>query len=338
MKTISFASTPFAVASVVILFFYNILILHQLPSSYSVVLRSLEEHQQQSNHSSSKPLKINGIEHRLKHNISTRNIVSSELSTFEKKILSLSEQPFNKASSLWSNKQGHLYIAEAGSKRILEIDSNGELWAVAGNGESSVHTQEEAADARLVGIDTPYDIIGDNRGNLYFTECDFNRIQKVELSTYRLTVVAGDLRGESGLTEDGYQARGSKLSCPWGIYLDSAAEDVYFVEHGTCQIRRINSHTGWLETIAGNGRCGGQVLNGAEAFLSPLNSPYNLFINQFGDIFFTENALQQVFRIHKSTNLIELFAGDGTSKNLKNGLHAKKASFISPMGIVGKFG
>jgi hypothetical protein len=178
--------------------------------------------------------------------------------------------------------------------------------------------------------------MGDNRGNLYFTECDFNRIQKVELSSYRMTVVAGDFEGESGLTEDGHQAKGSKLSCPWGIYLDNAAADVYFVEHEACMIRRISGSTGMLETIAGNGRCGGQGLDGVKASLSQLNSPYNLYINKFGDIFFTENVLQQVYRISKSTGTIELYAGDGSAMNAKDGLEAKKASLISPMGIVGK--
>ena len=77
-------------------------------------------------------------------------------------------------------------------------------------------------------------------------------------------------------------------------------------------------------------------MDGVKVSLSQLNSPYNLYINKFGDIFFTENVLQQVYRISKSTGLIELYAGDGGVMSAKDGLEAKKASLISPMGIVGK--
>jgi sugar lactone lactonase YvrE len=100
----------------------------------------------------------------------------------------------------------------------------------------------------------------------------------------------------SAYTGDGASATKASLNTPRGIFVD-ANENVYFADQLNLAIRRIDSTTGFISTVAGHNA--GSVSSctasgvtssgdGAAATSATLACPYGLTIDQYGNIFIAE--------------------------------------------------
>ncbi len=97
---------------------------------------------------------------------------------------------------------GALYIAEQTSHRIRRIDSNGIIETYAGNGVPGYSGDGGPADE--ANIKSPFRMMFDQKGNLYFSDRDNNRIRKVDTEGI-ITTVAG--HGNIGWMQDGLEVR-----------------------------------------------------------------------------------------------------------------------------------
>ena len=97
---------------------------------------------------------------------------------------------------------GELYIAEETSHRIRKIDKEGKIIHVAGagitgyggDGGPAIHAQ----------LKSPYRMVFDKEGNLYFSDRDNNRIRKIDRQGI-ITTVAGN--SNVGWLQDGLEVR-----------------------------------------------------------------------------------------------------------------------------------
>ena len=118
-----------------------------------------------------------------------------------------------------------------------------------------------------------------------------------------ITTVAG---GGTAYPGDGGQATDAALSLPTWIALDSAG-NIYISDHDHYRVRKVYTD-GIISTIAGTGIAGFSG-DGGPATEAQLNGSYGIAVDNFGNIFFSDNL-----RIRKidTNGIINTIAGDGT--------------------------
>ncbi|MCH8208804.1 MAG: SMP-30/gluconolactonase/LRE family protein [Nitrospinae bacterium] len=97
---------------------------------------------------------------------------------------------------------GDLYIAEETSHRIRKIDKNGIISRVAGTGVPGF--SGDGGPATQAQLKSPYRMVFDSAGNLYFTDRDNNRVRKIDVSGTIATIAGND---NIGWMQDGLEVR-----------------------------------------------------------------------------------------------------------------------------------
>jgi uncharacterized repeat protein (TIGR03803 family) len=128
---------------------------------------------------------------------------------------------------------GNLFIADSGNNCIREVDTNGFITTLAGNGMSGYFGDGgPASDAEL---NNPTAVSVDAAGNVFVTDSGNNRIREVDTNGI-ITTVAGN--GMSGYSGDGGPASNAELNGPASVVVD-AAGNVFVTDSGNNRIREI---------------------------------------------------------------------------------------------------
>ncbi len=98
--------------------------------------------------------------------------------------------------------RGDLFIAEETSSRIRKIDGQGTISLVAGSGGPGF--SGDGGPASEAQIKSPYRMVFDTQGNLYFSDRDNNRIRRIDPDGI-IATVAG--HGNYGWMQDGLEVR-----------------------------------------------------------------------------------------------------------------------------------
>ncbi|MCK0130373.1 T9SS type A sorting domain-containing protein [Flavobacteriaceae bacterium F08102] len=148
--------------------------------------------------------------------------------------------PANKAqlanpTGLALDNNGHLFISDSGNERIRQVDLNtGIITTIAGNGRTGF--SEDGVFAVTASLSNPLGLAVDVVGDLYFVDRNNNMVRKVDMTTGKLTTVAGN--GKQGFSGDGSLATEAKLSNPTGLAFNKSG-DLYIVDRGNNRIRKI---------------------------------------------------------------------------------------------------
>jgi hypothetical protein len=102
-------------------------------------------------------------------------------------------------------------------------------------------------------LSAPVSVAFDSAGNFYVADYENNVVRKVTIATGFITTVAGT--GTGGYSGDGGPATSAKLFLPCGIALDSAG-NLYIADSTNNRIRKVDSGTGYISTVAGTGTAG----------------------------------------------------------------------------------
>ncbi len=176
---------------------------------------------------------------------------------------------------------------------------------------------------------SPQDMALGPDGSIYIADTWNHRI-RVVAPTGTITTFAGI--GESGFSGDGGPATAARFSYPYGIVVDPAG-NVYVTDIGNAVVRRIDSATGVITTIAGNGTEGfsGDGGNATEAML---NAPRGITLHPTtGDLYIADTMNNRVRKIALSTGIITTVAGDGGSGSGGDGSQATSADMKQPSDV-----
>lgn len=155
----------------------------------------------------------------------------------------------NLPSGVAVDQEGDLFISDSGNNRIRKIQaSTGTISTVAGNGISGY--AGDGGTAVGAELSNPGRIAVDTSGTVYVNDFGNKRIRSVSAATGRISTIAGT--GAWGFSGDGDLATGAALNLPQGIAVDSFG-NIYISDTGNYRVRYINSSTGRISTIAGNG-------------------------------------------------------------------------------------
>jgi hypothetical protein len=112
-----------------------------------------------------------------------------------------------------------------------------------------------------------------------------HRIRKIDATSHVISTVAGN--GSKISSGDGGKATEAGVRYPFDIAIDQN-DDLFLIENGAGTIRKVDSKTGVITTIAGNGHSGfsGDGGPALKAEVSPaaiaLDSKGNLYMSDAG--------------------------------------------------------
>jgi hypothetical protein len=177
------------------------------------------------------------------------------------------------------------------SNRVRKIRaSTGIITTVVGIG--SFGSSGDGGLATNAQLSFPGGLAVDNSGNIYIADEGNSKIRKVIASTGIISTVAGN--GGQGYSGDGNTATNASLNNAWGIAVD-AFKNIYIADRNNNRIRKVNSVTGIINAVAGNGIQGYQG-DGGLAINAKLNYPTGVSIDTSGNVYIAD---RNNYRIRK---------------------------------------
>ena len=146
---------------------------------------------------------------------------------------------------------------------------------------------------------------------------------------WRMTTVAG--HGSESYSGDGGPAVEAGLNNPFDVAFDPAGHLVFTDTFNHC-IRRVDSGTGTIETVAGTGEAGYSG-DGGPGTAARFDQPYGLAIDSAGAIYTADRMNAVVRRIDGASGMVSTFAGTGEAVFNGDGGPAASAGLVEPNGL-----
>lgn len=226
------------------------------------------------------------------------------------------------------------YTTAVGSTKLTvappwSLPAPGTISTLVGNG-----TGGYAGDNGLAGVAQLNSASGaavDSEGNLYIADTGNNVVREVSASTGVIRTVAGN--GTHGYAGDGAVATAASLNGPTGVALDPSG-NLYISDSGNNTIREVNSSTGIISTVAGNGvGDAGYSGDGGSAVNAQLNSPNGIAVDSKGNLYIADSQNNVIRQVAAGTGIITTIAGNGSAGNTGDGVAATGAELSYPTGV-----
>ncbi len=151
-----------------------------------------------------------------------------------------------------------------------------------------------------------------------------------------ITTYAG-IQGNVGYTGDGGPASAATFNNPSDIIIDPSG-NLYIADFVNNVVRKINTTTGIITTVAGNGSGagtiggGGYSGDGGPATDASLNGPFALALDNTGNLYVAD-GYNSVVRKVSPAGIITAFAGNHTASYSGDGGPATAANLNNPVGL-----
>jgi sugar lactone lactonase YvrE len=221
---------------------------------------------------------------------------------------------------------GHIYIADAGNRRVRRVDSaTGSITTVVGNGD---HTYvPEDGPATTIALYYPNDVALDSYGHLYVASSYWvSRIDPAGVA-YR---VAGTGSHRADIDVDHIPGRDAWIDWVAGIAIDTSG-NLFISDFWNSRLRRVDGTSNQITTVVGN-RTWGYGEEPITASIAPLTYPYGVTVAPDGALVFVDGT--RVRRVNPASNTVTTIAGDtSTSGFAGDGGAANAAKLDFPMGV-----
>jgi streptogramin lyase len=175
-------------------------------------------------------------------------------------------------------------------------------------------------------VNNPYGMTIGPDGALYFCDLDNQRIRRMDLTTKKVTSIAGS--GRKGYSGDGGPALDASLAAPHELVFDTKG-DLYFAERDNHVIRKVDMHSGIISTAAGTGVAGFSG-DGGPATKAQLRQPHCVIRDRDGSLLICDIGNRRIRRLHLDTGIIETWAGPGEQGPTPEGAGVKDAPLNGP--------
>lgn len=208
---------------------------------------------------------------------------------------------------------GNLYI---GIKyNILKMDTNGKIYHFAGTG--TVGHTGDGGPALEAEIGNPYGIAVDKNNNIYITEGDY--IRRIDGQTGIITTIIGT--GSDKFTGDGGLAVNASLYDASSIAIDDM-DNIYIADCGNNRIRKIDSSTQIIQTVAGGG-VNTPIKDGTSGLNAYFTGMGSITLDSIGNLYIS--TYNKIWRYNTATGLIYAAAGNGFTSHSGDGVYATAA-------------
>lgn len=180
----------------------------------------------------------------------------------------------------------------------------GEITTIAGG----IPFLGDGGSVQNANLRVPRSIAIDGNRNLYISDSAHNRIRKVDPSG-TITTVAGT--GTSGVSSDGGPAISASLDLlPSGAVAIDTAGNLLIAETTNNRVRKVNTSTGIITTVAGTGEPGFAGDNGP-ATSALLSFPDSIAVDNTGNIYIADSNNHRIRRIDAQSGIIITVVGTG---------------------------
>ena len=248
--------------------------------------------------------------------------------------------------ALGLDPSGNIFIADSNNHLIRKIDADGIITTVAGCIESRYEKEqkscgkfgnpdliknelkvEEKDRAKSLFLDHPDSVAFDKEGNFYVANPGTHSILKV--IDGRFTPYVGT--GEKGFSEDGVNPLSAQLDIPASLATDPSG-DLYFNDSENLRIRRVDTRTNTLITVAGNGGLGYRGDNGPGIYAS-LYRPMSICFDQAGNLYIADSGNHRIRMVDMASGIITTVVGSGDAGREGDGGKATSANLNFPEGV-----
>ena len=199
---------------------------------------------------------------------------------------------------------------------------------LAGTGEQGF--AGDGGPAAKAELNQPFDVALDRAGNLFFSDTFNHRIRRVDAASGTIVTVAGN--GRKGFDGDGGKAVDSMLNEPYGVELD-ADGNLFIVDRLNYCIRKVDSKTAAISTIAGTGGKSGYGGDGGPATKALLVEPNGIALDGNGRLYIADVAGHRIRVVDLASGMIETLGGNGKGVSAGDGGPLKKATFNGPRAV-----
>jgi len=231
---------------------------------------------------------------------------------------------------------GNLYIADAGNNRIREMDTNGIITTVVGNGTNAF--SGDGGMATNASLSGPASLAFDGQGNLYIADTSNSRIRKIDANGIITTVAGGGSLLIMWGPDSGYEsipATNAILNEPFGIAVD-ANGNLFLADTYDERIEIVDTN-GILTVIAGHGMLEGFSGDGGAATNAQFVRPKGVAVDPAQNLYIADTLNARIREID-SNGIINTVVGNGAG--YPNGAYggdggaATNASLYDPISMV----
>lgn len=266
------------------------------------------------------------------------------------------------------DRKGNLYVADRGNHCVRRVDARrGVITTLAGNGAPGA--SGDGKQASMAQLRDPVAVAVGRNGDLFIADLGNARIRRVDgrtgvistpkgLDSVAATAIAvaedgallvadggkgtvfrrsrtGETRtiagnGRVGYTGDGGPATESFLSAPASLARDSAGR-LYVSELTGHRVRRIDSKSGVISTVAGTGQAGYSG-DGSRAAAARLNHPTGIGLHPDGSLLIADTDNHRVRRVGLDGTIATL-VGTGQDGIPEDGAAAREANIGRPTAV-----
>jgi sugar lactone lactonase YvrE len=167
-----------------------------------------------------------------------------------------------------------------------------------------------------------------NRGGLAQRPLVVDAVALASLPAGSITTVAGG----TTFAGDGGAAAQADVAQPHALVVD-AAGNLYVADTHNHRIRKMNTRTGIIHTVAGTGQ-GGFSGDGGIATAAKLTLPQAIALDAGGNLYIADSGNNRIRRVDAATGVITTFAGGGEpADDVGDGLPATQARVAGPTGL-----
>jgi sugar lactone lactonase YvrE len=224
---------------------------------------------------------------------------------------------------------GLVYIADSNAHRVRRVDpASHAVTTVAGTGFPGF--SGDFGPATSAQLDQPDGVAVDGFGNVFIADTQNNVIRRVDVLTGIITTVAG-VQGPGGFSGDAGPALAAQLNQPEGLAVDGLG-DLFVADSRNNRIRRIDTQSGVVTTVAGNGVLGFSGDGGA-ATSAAIQAPLAIAVDAGRNLYIADTNNSRIRRVDAGTQRIATVAGSATSGFAGDGGPATSAQLNTPRGI-----
>ncbi len=217
---------------------------------------------------------------------------------------------------------GNIYIADFYNYRIRKVNAVTHIiTTIAGIGTAGCTGSGGPATAAKV---MPGGLCVDRIGNIYVVDSGGGKVRKIDTSGI-ITSIAGN--GTYGFSGDGGPATAAALAINNSICIDTFGNVFLAADK---RIRKINTNTGLITTIAGNGNWY-YIGDGMHADSAQFEA-YAIGIDKIDNIYIADYSNDRVYQVDTS-RVFHLIAGNGSTTYSGDGGPATAASLYNPEGV-----
>jgi sugar lactone lactonase YvrE len=201
---------------------------------------------------------------------------------------------------------GGLFFADKATHTIYRLalhpNSLGIILGTGGQGFKGDGGPSKDAELRF-----PDGLARDEQENLFVADSDNCRIQRIDGKTGIVTTLAGTEEG--GSTCEQLPPAGATREKPTDVAVGQNGT-VFFLQTDRDRVRRFDTLTGSVSTVAGNGESGFSG-DGGLATAAALHHPEGIAIDKDGNLYISDTHNNRVRRVDVKTGTITTIAGKG---------------------------